>query len=395
VITKDELLDIGLKVIPHYSAYEGQLKNILFSAIEIKGYSVHYSFLDVVNVFHKYLIFESMRKHSSISGVLTVTQIMRAVDEHVGPAELFTVDQQERMFNLEQAFYLRDQEEEIGIDFPNFYALMKCISATKQFGKTSYGSLTGAEFESLITKHAFFVAMNKYIQNSHVMVGDHAAGGHLSFESEAYMLSSAQNHPANTRFKEVDSMAESMRLRRAQKWRTVSTRKRVDNPQANDLIPDARKTNGEKDWKAGLPAIKYFQQMYSSHVYLATTTWGDLFRLYKYFNFFQEWDDRRGSRLFLVYPAQLTETDLQQFVGSFYVKEKDIITNIVISFRDNGEVDRVSYDLPMDYLTFVRYFAYDGLVQVLSKQNNGDKISYHTLYWIFSKMGLITYNGDV
>ena len=48
--------------------------------------------------------------------------------------------------------------------------------------------------------------------------------------------------------------------------------------------------------------------MYSSHVYLATTTWGDLFRLYKYFNFFQEWDDRRGSRLFLVYPAQLTET---------------------------------------------------------------------------------------
>jgi len=88
VITKDELLDIGMKVIPHYSAYEGQLKNILFSAVEFKGYNVHYSFLDVVNIFHKYLIFESMRKHNSVNGALTVTQIMRAVDEHVGPAEL-------------------------------------------------------------------------------------------------------------------------------------------------------------------------------------------------------------------------------------------------------------------------------------------------------------------
>jgi len=163
VITKDELLDIGMKVIPHYSAYEGQLKNILFSAVEFKGYNVHYSFLDVVNIFHKYLIFESMRKHNSVNGALTVTQIMRAVDEHVGPAELFTVDQQERMFNLEQAFYLRDPEEEIGIDFPSFFALMRCIQATKQHGKTSYGSTTDAEFETLITTHAFFVSMNKYI----------------------------------------------------------------------------------------------------------------------------------------------------------------------------------------------------------------------------------------
>jgi len=68
---------------------------------------------------------------------------------------------------------------------------------------------------------------------------------------------------------------------------------------------------------------------------------------------------------------------------------------MVISFREHGEVDRVSYDLPIDYIHFVRYFAYDGLVQVLSKQNRGEQISYHTLYWIFSKMGLIAYSGDV
>jgi len=40
---------------------------------------------------------------------------------------------------------------------------MRCIQATKQFGKTSYGSTTNAEFETLITTHAFFVSMNKYI----------------------------------------------------------------------------------------------------------------------------------------------------------------------------------------------------------------------------------------
>lgn len=69
-ITKDELLDIGMKVMPHFNAYEGQLKNVLFSAINFKQYNVHYSFLDCVNMFHKFLIFESMRKHNSVSGTL-------------------------------------------------------------------------------------------------------------------------------------------------------------------------------------------------------------------------------------------------------------------------------------------------------------------------------------
>lgn len=141
-ISKNELLDIGMKVMPHFSAYEGQLKNVLFSAIDFKGYLVSYGFVDFVNIFHKFLIFDGMKKHNSVSGSLTPTQIMRAIDSHVGPAELFTVDQQERMFNLEQAFYLSDPEEEIGIDFPNFYYLMKCILQTKQYGKTNYGSLT-------------------------------------------------------------------------------------------------------------------------------------------------------------------------------------------------------------------------------------------------------------
>jgi len=33
-ITKQELFDVALKVIPHISAYEGQQKNVLFRAID-------------------------------------------------------------------------------------------------------------------------------------------------------------------------------------------------------------------------------------------------------------------------------------------------------------------------------------------------------------------------
>jgi hypothetical protein len=41
------------------------------------------------------------------------------------------------------------------------------------------------------------------------------------------------------------------------------------------------------------------------------------------------------------------------------LKEKDIIEEMVISFRENKEVDRVSYELPIDFLCFVRYFAFE------------------------------------
>lgn len=67
-ITRDELLDIGLKVIPHYTAYEGELKNVLFSSLDFQDLFVSFTFLDVVNILHKWSIFEAMRKHSSLTG---------------------------------------------------------------------------------------------------------------------------------------------------------------------------------------------------------------------------------------------------------------------------------------------------------------------------------------
>jgi len=170
---------------------------------------------------------------------------------------------------------------------------------------------------------------------------------------------------------------------------------KAPDAQANDDQPEARKTVGPLEMTLADPASSYFYQMYSSHVYLAQPTWGDINRLFKYFRLFQEWDDSKGSRLFLIYPSQLSESDLMHYTGVFYAKEKDIIQNMVISFREHKEVDRVTYDLPIDFLCFTRYFAYHGLVQVLAKKNEGEMISYRTLYFVLKKMGLIPYNNDV
>jgi hypothetical protein len=53
------------------------------------------------------------------------------------------------------------------------------------------------------------------------------------------MLSSAQNHPANTRFKEVN----------AHKLR-IAKKVKAPNATEKDEVPDARKLTKEKDWKA-------------------------------------------------------------------------------------------------------------------------------------------------
>lgn len=86
-----------------------------------------------------------------------------------------------------------------------------------------------------------------------------------------------------------------------------------------------RKTSGELTWKTEGTPLSYFQTMYASHVYLATTTWGDVYRIFKYYRMFSTWDDSKGSRLFLIYPNQLDEIELVQYEGTFYAKEKDIV----------------------------------------------------------------------
>ena len=60
------------------------------------------------------------------------------------------------MFNLEQAFSLRDADEEIGIDYVSFYFLLRGIRAIKFYAKTKYGSLTEDEWKKLIGEHSMF-----------------------------------------------------------------------------------------------------------------------------------------------------------------------------------------------------------------------------------------------
>jgi hypothetical protein len=124
-ITKDELLDVAEKVMPHFTAYEGQLKQTLFRALDVKDMKFTYDFIETANILHKFAIFESMRKHSSISGAMGQSQLQRCVDDGVGPTKLFEVDDQDKMFNLMQLWDLKDEDEEIGIDFPSFYYMMR------------------------------------------------------------------------------------------------------------------------------------------------------------------------------------------------------------------------------------------------------------------------------
>ena len=42
--------------------------------------------------------------------------------------------------------------------------------------------------------------------------------------------------------------------------------------------------------------------MYANHVYDSTMTWGDVYRLYKYYMKFSEWDGQQGTRTLRVYP---------------------------------------------------------------------------------------------
>lgn len=216
-ITKDQLLDVGLKFMPHLSAYEGQLKNVLFEAIDFQNFSQVYDFVETMNLYHKFLIFESMRKHNSINGTLTQRSLLSAINDHVGPTRLFEVQDQDKIFNLEQAFLFTDEDESIGIDFSAFYFMMRCIAATKQYGKKKYGALEQKEFESLVKEHTFFFKLKEYIEHSFKMEGDYKKEKHVTPEMEGHLLSGGMFNPMQERFKETPHRHHrSMRLMRAE-----------------------------------------------------------------------------------------------------------------------------------------------------------------------------------
>jgi len=42
----------------------------------------------------------------------------------------------------------------------------------------------------------------------------------------------------------------------------------------------------------------------------------------------------------------------------FFLEEKDIIRRMCDQYKQVQKLDRITYDLPIDYLSFVRYFAW-------------------------------------
>lgn len=84
---------------------------------------------------------------------------------------------------------MRDSEEEIGVDYINFYFLLRCIRAIKFYGKEKFGAVTDAEWTTLIKEHSMFVKMLKYAEGSVVMSGDQKVTKDYTSESEAYFMS--------------------------------------------------------------------------------------------------------------------------------------------------------------------------------------------------------------
>ena len=54
-------------------------------------------------------------------------------------------------------------------------------------------------------------------------------------------------------------------------------------------------------------------EMFSNHVYDGTMTWGDLYRVFKYWYQFQNWDAARATRVFRVAVGGLSTSVLGLF----------------------------------------------------------------------------------
>ena len=130
------------------------------------------------------------------------------------------------MFNFEQAFALRDEENEGGVDFRDFYFLMMCIQHVKKYGQTSYGSLTEDEAKKMFTEAEMFSLLNKYIENSSVMKGDPNLNKSYNLQSEVNLLS----HGAMSPYRMIRKYLKSRsRLRAMKKRRTKAKRTKDDD----------------------------------------------------------------------------------------------------------------------------------------------------------------------
>jgi hypothetical protein len=81
-----------MKVMPHFTSYEGQIKNVVFAALDFKEIYVQYTFSEALNVLHIFSIYEGMRKWSSVVGALEYNHFMKAIEAGVGPVTIFEIE---------------------------------------------------------------------------------------------------------------------------------------------------------------------------------------------------------------------------------------------------------------------------------------------------------------
>lgn len=105
-INKVELLDAAIAIMIPFNQHDGQLKNTIFSALDFKRAHVTYSFPETCNLFHKFMIFTSMKQHSATNGALSSRKILKCIDDTVGPSELFLIENQSKAQTIQQAFAL-------------------------------------------------------------------------------------------------------------------------------------------------------------------------------------------------------------------------------------------------------------------------------------------------
>jgi hypothetical protein len=88
----------------------------------------------------------------------------------------------------------------------------------------------------------------------------------------------------------------------------------------------ADKEKKEREFTLGEKTNSYFTyEMFSNHVYDGTMTWGDLYRVFKYWFQFQNWDAARATRVFRVAIGGLSTSQMSELSIMMCKKEKDIL----------------------------------------------------------------------
>lgn len=73
---------------------------MLYSTLDSFDNKIEFQLHDVVNLLNIFNIFESIREHNSIDGTISSIHLAQALNNNVGPYQLFTVVDQDKTFTI-------------------------------------------------------------------------------------------------------------------------------------------------------------------------------------------------------------------------------------------------------------------------------------------------------